>query len=61
MSKPIDITDRLMELEQEANALIETMKVLQQAWQLGYRFIDENDEPYMNGDNVHNITEAIKK
>ena len=51
-SRPIE--DRFLELEHQANEITVKLLKLKTLWNMGYRYLDENDEP-MQPDGVVNI------
>ena len=57
--EPVLIMDRLLELEHEAGYIVGEINRLRDAYQLGYRYIDEDDQPWTGSDNVVNIAEKF--
>jgi hypothetical protein len=57
--EPVLIRDRLLELEMEANFLVGEINKLRDAYALGYRYVDEDDQPWTGSDNVINIAEKF--
>ena len=54
------LIDRLQELKAYANEIVATMTLLKDAYHLGYRYVDYNDNPVTGHDNVVNIVQGTR-
>jgi len=61
MNTPITILERLTELEHQGIEVVQKMARLKEAYAFGYRYLDEDDELLTGGENVVNISTAVKK
>ena len=52
------LIDRLQELKAYANEIVATMTLLKDAYHLGYRYVDYNDNPVTGAGNMVNIFKA---
>lgn len=60
MADKKDIIERLNELEEEGNEIIQHMQQLKVYYHQGYRFVDLDDKPISGLTNVTNIAEYRK-
>ena len=54
------IVDRMKELKEEYQGVLARMELIKSYYVLGYREVDENDDPVPIADNVVNMAEYIK-
>lgn len=54
-----NIMEVLLQLDKDADVLLSRMKWLKSLHDVGYRIVDDNDQP-VTADNVVNIIEATK-
>lgn len=60
MSNKNCIVDRLSEMELEGAHLVDRMQRLKALYHQGYRYVDDEDNPCLDADNVVNIESARK-
>ena len=55
-----DLMNRLQDLSMQANEIVALMRILKDAYHLGYRYVDYNDNPVTGHDNVVNIVQGTR-